>query len=182
MGHVTEPVLVLPMLVAFSRYDEALAWGRQQAEAAWGPVELASPRFDFSETDYYEPSMGPGLAVELWAFSRLIRPDELVDRKPQTNDWEAAYAKLGRHAEIRPLNLDPGYLAPGKFALASTKDHAHRLYLGRGIYGEVTLVYQGGKWLPREWTYPNYQRADYHEFLTRCRQRFLERLREGPRA
>jgi hypothetical protein len=78
--------------------------------------------------------------------------------------------------------LDPGYLAPGKFVLASTKDHAHRLYLGQGIYGEVTLVFQGGKWLPQEWTYPNYRRGDYHDFLTRCRQRYLQSLREGPRA
>ena len=33
------------------------------------------------------------------------------------------------HAEPRPLNLDPGYLTPAKLVLASTKDHAHRIYL-----------------------------------------------------
>lgn len=182
MGQITEPVRVMPMLVAFSRYAEARDWGRQQAEADWGPIELISPPLDFTETVYYEPSMGDRLEVEIVAFSRLMQPEELIARKRQTNAWEAAYAKLGRHAQSRPLNLDPGYLAPGKFVLASTKDHAHRLYLGQGIYGEVTLVYQAGVWLPREWTYPNYRRRDYHDFLSRCRQRLLEHLREGHRA
>lgn len=181
MGLADEPESVLPILVAFSRHAEALDWGRQQAELAWGPVELASPRLDFAETDYYAQSMGEGLSVELWGFSQLMPPGELVDRKLQTNAWESTYAKLGKHAEARPLNLDPGYVMRGKLVLASTKDHSHRLYLGRGIFGEVTLGFQKGEWMPRDWTYPNYRRSDYHAFLTRCRQRLVERLREEPR-
>jgi len=34
------------------------------------------------------------------------------------------------------VNIDPGYISLGKLVLASTKDHAHRLYLGEGVYGE----------------------------------------------
>ena len=180
MGHANDPLPVLPVLVAFSRYGEALEWGRNQAEASWGPISVTSARLNFDETAYYDASMGQGLLVELWGFSRLMPCEELVDRKLQTNDWEAAYAKLGKHPEARPLNLDPGYLMRGKFVLASTKDHSHRLYLGRGIFGEVTLGFQGGEWMPRDWTYPNYRRADYHQFLTRCRQQLIERLREVP--
>lgn len=80
---------------------------------------------------------------------------------------------LGRHAESRPLNLDPGYLTPAKLVLASTKDHAHRIYLRDGIFAEVTLVYRKGKWQPLEWTYPDYRRDDYQQFFTRCRERLL---------
>jgi len=170
----------MPILVAFSRHGDALAWGRAQAETAWGPIAVASPRLDFAETDYYQASMGTELLVELWGFDRLMPCEELVDRKLQTNAWEAAYAKLGNSPEARPLNLDPGYLMRGKFVLASTKDHSHRLYLGRGIFGEVTLGFQGGKWIERDWTYPNYRRPDYHQFLTACRERLNQRLREEP--
>ena len=51
--------------------------------------------------------------------------------------------------------------------LASTKDHAHRIYLGDGIYAEVTLAYRQRQWQPLEWTYPDYRRDDYQEFFTR---------------
>jgi hypothetical protein len=57
--------------------------------------------------------------------------------------------------------------------LASTKDHAHRLYLGEGIYAEVTLAFRQRQWQPLEWTYPDYRRADYQEFFTACREYLL---------
>ena len=182
MGECTPHAPVLPLLVAFSRYAEALDWARQQATAAWGPVALSSPTFDFAETNYYGRSMGAELRLELWAFARLMPPEQLVDRKLQTNDWEAAYGHKGGHAETRPLNLDPGYLTPAKFVLASTKDHAHRLYLDRGIHAEVTLYYMGGQWQAREWTYLNYRRADYQQFLAKCRDHLRRVQREGGEA
>ena len=64
------------------------------------------------------------------------------------------------------MNLDPGYITPAKLVLASTKDHAHRLYLADGIYAEVTLAFRGKQWQPLEWTYPDYRRADFQEFFT----------------
>lgn len=158
------------ILAAFSRYDAALDWARARAVEAWGPVELASERFAFRETDYYEPTMGPGIQKTFWAFERLIAPERLVELKLATNDWEAEYAAIGRHAEPRPLNLDPGYLTRAKLVLASTKDHAHRIYLDRGIFAEVTLHFSHGRWQPRDWTFPDYRREDYQAFFTKCRE------------
>jgi hypothetical protein len=77
------------------------------------------------------------------------------------------------------LNLDPGYLTAAKLVLASTKDHAHRLYLGQGIYGEVTLSYRQGHWQHREWTYPDYRRADFQDFFLRLRDDWQRRIREA---
>jgi len=53
--------------------------------------------------------------------------------------------------------------------LASTKDHAHRIYLSDGIFAETTLMYTQKQWKPLPWTYPDYQSADYQQFLTQCR-------------
>lgn len=181
MGDITQPEAALPLLAAFSRHGEALDWARAQAEAAWGPVALASQRFAFDATDYYEPTMGPSLAKCFWAFERLIDPAELVERKRQTNAWEADYARGGKHAEPRPLNLDPGYLTPAKLVLASTKDHAHRIYLSRGIYAEVTLFYKDRRWQERDWTFADYRRADYQQFFDRCREYLRGQLRQGRR-
>jgi len=161
---------VLLVLGAFSRHAAALEWAKQTAEEAWGPVALTSERFEHRETTYYEATMGPDLQKCFFAFESLIDPAELVQCKETSNRWEAEYQQLGRHAESRPLNLDPGYLTEAKLVLATTKDRDHRLYLDRGIYAEVTLHFQRGAWQPRPWTYPDYQRADYHEFFTRCRE------------
>ncbi len=90
--------------------------------------------------------------------------------KCRTNEWEVEYAKQADHSEARPLNLDPGYLTLAKLLLASTKDHAHRIYLERGIYAEVTLNYRRRDWRSLDWTYPDYCREDYHEFFSRCRE------------
>jgi len=170
MGEILQPQPVLFFIAAFSRYPQALEWGRARAEAVWGPVVLESPRFFFEETDYYVPTMGPGIQKCFWAFERLIDPGVLVDAKLQTNAWEAEYAGIGEHSEPRPLNLDPGYLALAKLVLASTKDHAHRLYLSRGIFAEVTLFYKDRQWQPRDWTFADYRRADYQQFFEECRQ------------
>jgi len=173
MGEIFNPAPVLLILAASSRYAEAIEWARQRGAERYGCIALASNAFDFTETDYYTATMGSGLKKQFFAFERLIDPAALADIKRQTNDWEAEYAALARHPEPRPLNLDPGYITPAKLVLASTKDHAHRIYLRDGIYAEVTLAYRQRHWQPLEWTYPDYRRDDYQRFFTQCRDRLL---------
>ena len=169
MGEIYNPMSVLLITAAFSRYDAALDWGLERVQREWGPVALKSPIFDFVETDYYEPTMGPGIKKCFWAFERLIDPGKLPEIKLDGNRWEDEYAALGRHPEPRPLNLDPGYITLAKLVLASTKDHVHRIYLAQGIYGEVTLYFKHGQWVHHESTFPNYRRPDYQAFFTQCR-------------
>jgi hypothetical protein len=167
------------LLAAFSRYGEALDWTQSQAEAAWGSLDAASPRFEFAETDYYAGEMGAGLQKQFFVFAPTSDwPQRLAAVKRQTNAWEQAYANLGRHLEPRPLNLDPGYLTLAKLVLASTKDHAHRIYLADGIYAEVTLHLKHGRWQAWDWTFPDYRRSDYHDFFSACRERLRPRREE----
>jgi hypothetical protein len=173
VGQIQQPSSVLLLIAACSRHDAALDWARERALRLYGPTIFSSPPFDFTETDYYAATMGAGLKKQFLAFERLIDSAALAGIKRETNDYEVEYAALGRHAEQRPLNLDPGYLTPAKLVLASTKDHAHRIYLGDGIFAEVTLVYRQRKWQPMEWTYPDYRRDDYQRFFTQCREWLL---------
>jgi hypothetical protein len=159
----------LLLLAAFSRHEAALDWARQKTIETWGAIALESPRFDFAETNYYDATMGAGLKKVFFAFQRPFDPAELVEIKLQTNQWEEEYAAAAGHTEQRPLNLDPGYLTLAKLVLASTKDFAHRIYLSRGIYAEITLQYKHHAWLHHEYTFPDYRRADYQEFFTQCR-------------
>jgi hypothetical protein len=175
MGVIHQPTPVLLIVAITSRYDAALAWARERIATERGALAIASDAFEFTETDYYAATMGDALQKQFVACERLIDPGELPEIKRETNAWEAEYAAAGGHVEPRPLNLDPGYITPAKLVLASTKDHAHRLYLSDGIYAEVTLAYRGKQWQPLDWTYPDYRRADFQEFFTRCRQYLLSR-------
>jgi hypothetical protein len=173
MGEIGYPSPVVLLIAATSRHAEALNWARERCAQSRGPLKLISEPLDFKETDYYTAMMGTGLKKQFLAFERPVDPAALAEIKRETNEWEAEYAAFGKHAEPRPLNLDPGYITAAKLVLASTKDHAHRIYLRDGIYAEITLVFRQRHWQPLDWTYPDYRRADYHQFFDRCRERVL---------
>jgi hypothetical protein len=173
MGDIREPDLVMLLIAASSRYDTALEWAQQRIAASLGSVACVSEAFSFTETDYYAATMGTELKKQFVVCEQRIDPGQLASIKRQTNAWEAEYAALGRHPESRPLNLDPGYITPAKLVLASTKDHAHRLYLADGVYAEVTLAFRNKAWQAMEWTYPDYRRSEYQAFFTQCREYLL---------
>jgi hypothetical protein len=175
------PDPVLLVVAAFSRHDSALGWARAELEQLFGPPALTAEPFAFTETDYYESAMGPGLRKQLLAFRDLVSADTLPSIKLQTNALEEKIASQHRFAEARPLNLDPGALTLGKFVLATTKDQGHRIYLRDGIFAEVTLRYQAGSFEPWPWTYADYRRPEVHVFLQLARSYYRERLKEARR-
>src|SRR5205823_204089 len=66
----TQPLAVggpesLLVVACFSRHPDALAWGEEQLQLTFGPVQLRSADYDFHHTRYYEPDMGPGLRKRL---------------------------------------------------------------------------------------------------------------------
>jgi hypothetical protein len=178
MAERRTPDPVLLIVAAFSRHCELLDRARDELPRHFGPVAMASEPFEFTETAYYEPTMGQGLRKQFFAFRDLVPPDALAEIKVRTNELEKTLAGAGSFAESRPVNLDPGVLALGKWMLATTKDQGHRIYLRDGIFAEATLRYQGGAFEPWPWTYADYRRSDVHAFLLAARKYYRERLRE----
>jgi len=172
--HIKQPVLLI--LPAFAAEEPALLWAKNRASELFGPIALESDTFRFDRfTDYYATSMGAELLKRIWAFENLISPEQLASIKVTTNRLEEEYAKIHVSPSIvRPLNLDPGYIDLGKLVLASTKDHAHRIYLQQGIFAELTLIYTKKHWQTLPWTYPDYQSKEYHEFFDQCRKKLAD--------
>ena len=77
---------------------------------------------------------------------------------------------LGIH--VREAHLDGG-----KLVLATTKNYSHRIYLGDGIYAEVTLIYRNKGYVALPWTYPDYATEDYQQILRQVRALYLSQLR-----
>jgi hypothetical protein len=176
MAHLRPVVPSLLVIASFSRYPELLAWAAEQIELRFGPIGLASLPFDFVQTRYYESTMGTGLKKCFFACERLIGPEHLAEIKLHTNQLELEAAKQWRKEESRPLNLDPGLLSLGKFMLATTKDQAHRIYIGQGIYAEVTLHYHAGEFVTWPWTYADYQLPGVRHFLGEAREYYRRLL------
>ncbi len=169
MGEVQTHTPVLVIAAVISRHDQAHLWAQEKLIELIGPIALKSEHFRFTETSFYEATMGTELTKQFLAFEHLADPGNLAELKLQTNLLEKGYAEQFEHPEVRPLNLDPGYISDAKLVLATTKDRDHRIYLSKGIFAEVTLHYKRSGWSVNRWTYPNYQRPDFHEFFTICR-------------
>ncbi len=142
----------------------------------YGPADRISPWFPFDFTEYYEKEMGGPLKRRMISFQRLIGQDTLPEVKLATNEIEARLSVDGR----RRVNIDPGYLTLERFVLATGKNFTHRIYLGRGIFADLTLLYTGGRFVPLEWTYPDYATAAIRAFLTQARERYRAELRGHP--
>lgn len=176
MGDIRQIPPALLIVAVSSRYDDALEWAEQACTAEYGALIAKSEAFAFTETSYYESTMGTQLKKQFLAFEKLIDPAVLPSIKRRTNQMEAEYAESVAVPEVRPLNLDPGYICESKLILASTKDHSHRIYLHDGIFAEITLQFKAKRWQLLPWTYPDYQRADFHDFFMYCRRSLRMKL------
>ena len=144
--------------------------------ASYGPIDYRSPIIPFTFTNYYEREMGQPIDRLFLSFERLIEPDQLPEIKRQTNKIEEEMAPL-QDSVKRPVNLDPGYLEQAKVILASTKNFYHRIYLGKGIFGELTMHFKNNAYEFFPWTYPDYQSKAYQEFFLELRQIYRSKLR-----
>jgi hypothetical protein len=172
MGRTKQALPVKLIVGMFSREETLLSVAKGALMNRFGPVDYESELLYFDQTPYYEREFGPNLLRRFVSFSELIAPDRLAEVKCITNELEMTWTVDGR----RQVNLDPGYVSMGKLVLATTKDYTHRIYLGQGIYAEVTLKYQRGAFRPWEWTYPDYASPEYLQIFGRIRQSYVDQL------
>ena len=169
--------LFVGVLVSNSKFIPEV---EQRLTDTYGAIDHRSEVIPFDFTDYYDADMGDLIDRVFFSFERLIEADQLPEIKRQTNELEEVLAPLLKTSATnvkRPVNLDPGYIEQGKVILASTKNFYHRIYLGRGIFGEVTMHFKNNTYQFFPWTYPDYQSKDYQEFFLRVRQILRSQLR-----
>ena len=145
----------------------------------FGNTDFTSDVWPFDETDYYKDQTGTRILRQLLSFEKLIDPGKLAKIKLRTNRLEQKLAKALGVPLPRPVNLDPGVIEPSKLVLATTKNYSHRIYIGKKIYAEVTLIYDKGHWRPLEHTYPDYRQQCYFVFFEKVRVRLLEQLKSS---
>ncbi len=141
-------------------------------EELWGAIEAVQGPLAFSFTDYYYPEMGGPLLRRFVSFKPLFDREELVNRKLQAMRIEEESSEEGK----RRINIDPGYLTLGQLILSTTKDRDQRIYLGQGIFAEVTLRYSKHQYHTYPWTYRDYASPEYQQIFLRMREELKKKL------
>ena len=173
MSQPQPPHLAKLVIGLFMRQRELITPVAGDLTACFGAIDMVSPWFDFTYTRYYAPEMGTPLFRRVLVFKELIRQRDLADIKQQTNDIEHQYGRDDR----RSVNIDPGYLLRERFVLATGKNYAHRIYIGKGIYADLTLIYRKGAFEPLAWTYPDYADRPTRDYLEQVRRKYVEDLK-----
>jgi len=167
-----QPVkLIASILYGEAGIDEIALQKLQEEFAA---TDYVSPVLPFDFTDYYADELGSTLFRRLVSFERLISPEALPDIKLFANRLEA---QLARADGTRRVNIDPGYVSLWHMVLASCKPFAHRPYLGKGVYADLTLLYRRKSFVPLAWTFPDYRSHEMITLLNAIRQRYYQQMK-----
>jgi len=141
----------------------------QSLKKQFGNIALVSRWFNFDYTSYYEKEMGGPLFRRMISFIDLMDPSQLPEIKLITNKIELQFADNHN----RNINIDPGYIVAERFVLATGKNYTHRIYLNKGIFADLTLIFQKGQFQKLPWTYPDYAADDVKFFLNNVRKHYL---------
>ncbi|MGE5310593.1 MAG: DUF4416 family protein [Nitrospirota bacterium] len=177
MSRPREPKPAKLFVSVISAAPERIARVLVELAERYGPMDFVSAVLPFDYTDYYYAEMGTPLWRRFASFVSLVSQGGLVRIKEETNELEGRMSEGGR----RSVNIDPGYLLAERLVLATGKNCAHRIYLDRGIYADLTLVFQQKTYRPLPWTYPDYGDERVRGWLGVLRQKYLLQLREAQR-
>jgi hypothetical protein len=157
-------------------WDDVWAPCLDRLVECFGPTVYCPEPSPMVWTHYYDDELGQGVGRRILAFEGLVPQDHLLQAKLALNDLERASVRVdGR----RRINLDPGVLTLERFVLASGKNNAHRIYLGRKIFADLALLYQRGAWNALPWTYPDYASTEMAAKLKELRGVLKTMLQQG---
>lgn len=163
----------------------ALSWARDkycdevehELTEAFGTLHMRSEVFCFSEySNYYDQDLGGTVWKYLVALRPLLPAHYLVEAKLRAESIQWQMARTSETGLCRVANIDPGYLNGWQVVLSTVKNQAHRIYLGDGVFGEVTLLYRKPRFRPLPWTYPDYTNAAVIDFLNGARDEYRRQL------
>lgn len=175
MGLIRPPDKVKLFTALLGKNKDVFYQVREKLSSCFGPIEFTSPIYNWSHSKYYEQEMGADLQRIFFFFEQPIEQDNLSDVKNATNEIENFYrSNSGTKSPGRSVNIDPGYLTLAKVVLASTKDYSHRIYIGKGIYAEITLYYINKTFQPLPTTYPDYKSKEYVAMFNEVRDKEQE--------
>ena len=145
---------------------------QQMVEKLFGEMIAWTPSFN-PLASYYAKEMGSDsdLSRVFFVSTDSFPREFLLSTKLLSLDWERQWAREGKRA----VNVDVGFISAENFLLATTKNYAHRVFLGQDIFADLTYQCIEGGFQTLPWTYPDYKDSDKIDFFNWCRSYLLMR-------
>lgn len=138
-----------------------------ELEKKFGLILSESEAYMFDFTDYYEKEIGGNLKKKFLVFKKLIDPGKISSIKLFTNKLEDKFSVNGK----RKVNLDPGYFDVNKLVLGSAKESTNKIYIGKGIYTDITYFFKNDNVQETERTFPDFRTENVKQFFINERKR-----------
>ena len=138
----------------------------------FGRIDYESEKINFDFTNYYDSEIGKPLFRKFVSFEKLKNPGDFSKTKLFCIKIEKKFSLNLK----RKINIDPGYINEAKLILTTTKDYSHRIYIGRGIYAEVTLIFKDNKFCELQSTFPDYRTQLYKGIFLSIRKLYREKI------
>lgn len=176
MGDILTP-LPVKLFIALTYHDSSIYNNiLEELKERFGLIDKVY-HYDFSQfTDHYEDEIGKPLKKTIVIFQSLVSKEEFPELKIYSNKIEKMNANEDEYPMKRNINIDPGYLTEAKVVLMTTKNFSHRIYISKGIFGELALNYRGDSFSQNSWTYPDYASQEVIQFFNEVREDYREQI------
>jgi len=144
---------------------------------SFSKIGLRSEIFPFDHSTYYNREMGEQIFKYFLSFEDLIEKISLPSIKIETMKIEDSFLDKRDEYLCRNVNIDPGYLSHGKVILATSKNYTHRVYLGEGVFAELTYTISKDGWQILNWTYPDYREKKIIDYFEKLRQEYMIKIK-----
>ena len=151
---------------------DAVADALKLLEKQFGRIQFETLDIPYTDTEKYAEEMGRDLMRRFFSFDREIKRDALPEIKAAMIKIERQLGDCVDDYTFRAINLDPGILTPANVVMASAKEYNYRLYLGRGVYGDIQLIWARGQFTRLPWTNPDFYHDEAVDFFYRVRESF----------
>lgn len=157
--------------IIYSQID-AVADALRSLERQFGRIQSETVDIPYNGRNDYEEEMGADLLRRFFSFERLIARDSLPEIKAVCHKIETHLGDRVDDYVFRTVNIDPAILTADNLVSASHCEYNHRIYLTRGVFAEMQLVWAHGRFTRLPWTDPDFWHPEALDFFVRVRESF----------
>ena len=116
--------------------------------------------------------------MRIIAFEKPVDRTLLSDIKIHAMKIEKRFSIRIEGTLKRTVNIDPGLLSLENFILSTGKNYTHRIYIGKCIWADLTLIYSQGAFADLPWTYPNYRKQELKSEFLLIRKKYSQQIKK----
>ncbi len=137
-------------------------------ERQFGRVQYETTEIECSDNGYAE-EMGRQLSRRFFSFEKLVDRDALPEMKANCHKVERQLGDQVDDYTFRTVNVDPGILTAHNLVMSSHREFGHRVYLGKGVFAETSLIYARGRFTQLPWTNADFCHEEAVRLFSECR-------------